>query len=72
MQKITNLLFSGLALLAGLWIATRPVQALPDYSEKEKKECAFCHPGGDASKLTDAGKYYKDNKHSLKGFRPKK
>jgi hypothetical protein len=72
MRKLINLLLAGGILAIGVWLGGGPAQAQPDFAQKESKDCAFCHTNGDPSKLTDAGKYYKDNKHSLKGYRPKK
>jgi hypothetical protein len=54
-------------LLGGLWINTLPLRAIPDYTDKEKKECAFCHPNGDLFALNDAGMYYAEHK-SLEGY----
>ena len=47
--------------------------AKPEYAKKEGKPCTFCHvkmgpPDVMAKGLTDAGKYYKDHDHSLKGY----
>ena len=39
-----------------------------EYAKKEGKACTFCHPPGKFKELTDAGKYYKDHDHSLKGY----
>jgi cytochrome c553 len=45
------------------------VLAKPEYTRKTTKACAFCHqpPGYN---LNDAGRYYADHNHSLKGFTP--
>ncbi|MFM2126437.1 MAG: hypothetical protein RL328_2888 [Acidobacteriota bacterium] len=51
----------------GMWINTIPLRALPEYTEKEKKDCAFCHPAGDLFALNDAGKYYAEH-HSFEGY----
>ncbi len=47
--------------------------AKPEYAKKEGKPCTFCHtkmgPKDVMEKsLTDAGKYYKEHDHSLKGY----
>jgi hypothetical protein len=61
------------ALLAAGAIATivgaEPVLAKPEYTRKTTKGCPYCHqpPGYN---LTDAGKYYADHNHSLKGYTP--
>jgi tRNA U54 and U55 pseudouridine synthase Pus10 len=48
--------------------------AKPEYAKKEGKPCTFCHVkmGSKeemAKELTDAGKYYKEHDHSLKGYK---
>lgn len=45
--------------------------AKPEYTRKTTKACPFCHqpPGYN---LNDAGKYYADHNHSLKGYTPPK
>ena len=62
-----NLTISAAILAAGLWIGRMPLAAIPDYTDKEKKECAFCHPGGDLFALNDAGEYYAAH-HTLEGY----
>ena len=42
--------------------------AKPEYSRRTKKDCAFCHPP-DSWKLNDAGKYYREHKYSLDGYK---
>ena len=44
--------------------------AKPEYTRRTSKDCGYCHqpPGYN---LSDAGKYYADHNHSLKGFAPK-
>jgi hypothetical protein len=55
-------------LVSGLWINTIPLRAIPEYTDKEKKECAFCHPFGDLFTLNDAGQYYAEHDHSFEGY----
>jgi hypothetical protein len=48
--------------------------AKPEYAKKEGKTCTFCHTKMGsaevmAKSLTDAGKYYKEHDHSLKGYK---
>jgi len=52
------------AMLAGI---ARSSGAKPEYTRRTSKDCAFCHqpPGYN---LNDAGKYYADHNHSLKGY----
>ena len=44
----------------------------PEYSKKEQKQCTFCHTAMGKPDLNDAGKYYRDHEHSLKGYEDKK
>lgn len=45
-----------------------------EYSKKEGKACVFCHTKMGSKELNEAGKYYKEHKHSLQGYKaaPKK
>ena len=43
--------------------------AKPEYAKKEGKTCTFCHVKLGSKELNDAGKYYKDHDHSLKGYK---
>ena len=54
---------------AGLLLNASGSWAKPDYSRRTKKECSFCHPP-DSWNLTEAGKYYRDHKYSLEGYKP--
>lgn len=60
-----RVIVGALAILA----ATPVVFAKPEYTRKTDKPCAFCHqqPGYN---LSEAGKYYSDHGHSLKGYVP--
>ena len=68
MRKLLNICLAGSAVAAGLWIISAPSFATVDYGKKEKLACTFCHPPGKLKELTDAGKYYKDHEHSMKGY----
>ena len=58
-------------LMALLMFDARPAVAKPDYTRRTGKDCPYCHtPHG--YDLNDAGKYYRDHNHSLKGFEPDK
>jgi hypothetical protein len=59
--------FSVSAVVAG----RSPAIAKPEYTRRTSKPCAFCHPGPGWT-LNDAGKYYRDHNHSLKGYEPPK
>ena len=43
--------------------------AKPEYAKKEGKTCTFCHVKMGSKDLNDAGKYYKEHDHSLKGYK---
>jgi len=43
--------------------------AKPEYAKKEGKTCTFCHVKMGSKELNDAGKYYKEHDHSLKGYK---
>ena len=48
-------------------LSASTASAKPEYTRKTTKGCPFCHqpPGYN---LNDAGKYYADHGHSLKGY----
>jgi hypothetical protein len=58
-----------LTLATVLVVVARPSGAKPEYTRRTSKDCAFCHqpPGYN---LNEAGKYYVDHNHSLKGYTP--
>src|SRR5215470_17564509 len=63
----------GLSILTGVTILASPFAVgTPEYSKKEQKQCTFCHTAMGKPDLNDAGKYYKDHEHSLKGYEDKK
>jgi hypothetical protein len=63
----------GLALLAAMSALVighaTPATAKPEYTRRTSKDCSFCHvpPGYN---LNEAGRYYADHQHSLKGYKP--
>jgi hypothetical protein len=62
------------ACLCAAAIAAAGVQGLsakPEYTRKTSKDCSYCHqpPGYN---LNNAGRYYLDHNHSLKGYAPPK
>jgi hypothetical protein len=65
-MRLLKALFAA-AVLSGslLSLAT----AKPDYAKKEGKACTFCHVKAGSKELTEAGKYYKEHDHSLKGYK---
>lgn len=58
-----------LVLAGAVALIASPALARPEYAEKEKKECAFCHvsPAGGGARNAH-GIYYAQNSHSLKGL----
>ncbi|MBI3949331.1 MAG: hypothetical protein HY314_02590 [Acidobacteria bacterium] len=66
-------LISAAAILA-VSVAMPGTYAKPDYAKKEKQSCKYCHSTNKPSKenLNEAGKYYRDHDHSLKGYQQKK
>lgn len=62
-----------LAILAGVTLLVAPLAiSTPEYSNKEKKQCTFCHTAMGKPDLNDAGKWYKDHDHSFRGWEEKK
>jgi hypothetical protein len=61
-------IFTGL-LTAALCFNATTTWAKPEYARRTQKECSFCHPP-DSWNLNDAGKYYRDHKYSLQGYKP--
>ena len=59
------------AVLLVFFVSAQPAAAKPEYTRKTSKDCASCHkpPGYN---LNEAGKYYVDHNHSLKGYTPPK
>jgi hypothetical protein len=57
------------AVAIALAVSAQPASARPEYTRKTSKDCSYCHqpPGYN---LNDAGRYYADHNHSLKGFTP--
>jgi len=65
-------LVSGVAAGLSLFLIageSRVTFAKPDYTRRTKKECSFCHPPGGYT-LNEAGKYYRDHRYSLEGYKP--
>jgi len=67
MRQVVGVLLGAAAI--ALVVLAQPASAKPEYTRKTSKDCSFCHqpPGYN---LNDAGKYYADHNHSLKGFTP--
>ena len=70
MRNLSNLVVS-LAIPASLLLVSASATfAKPEYTRRTDKACEFCHPPN-SRELNDAGKYYRDHKHSLEGYKPK-
>ena len=71
MQQAVSTAITCAAALGLLLVLAGPAAAKPEYTRKTSKDCSFCHkpPGYN---LNDAGKYYADHGHSLKGYNPPK
>jgi len=68
MTRLLQVFVPAGVLTAGLLLSATSGAAKPDYGRRTGKECSFCHPP-DSWKLTDAGKYYRDHKYSLQGYK---
>jgi hypothetical protein len=60
-------------LLGGFLVCGTATYGQPEYTQKEKKACSFCHTSATpkeakADNLNDAGKYYQDHK-TLDGYK---
>jgi len=64
-----NLIRSFLLMTLAFFIVVSLGLGKAEYAKKEGKACTFCHPAGKFKELTDAGKYYKEHKHSLEGYK---
>ena len=69
MRTAVKLILPAAILAAGLFLTTSATLAKPDYTRRTKKDCEFCHPPN-SRELNDAGKYYRDHKYSLEGYKP--
>jgi hypothetical protein len=71
MRKFIGLGVASAVILLELIANTTPGLAKPEYTRRTRKDCPYCHvPPGYS--LNDAGRYYRDHKHSLDGFAPVK
>ena len=69
MTRLLQAIVPAGVVTAGIVFSTTAGWAKPDYGRRTGKECSFCHPS-DSWKLNDAGKYYRDHKYSLQGYKP--
>jgi hypothetical protein len=67
MRKLIQLSLTLSVLAGGLAINTQSSFGKPEYTKKEKKNCAYCHVAQGKKDLNDTGKCYGDAKHSLDG-----
>jgi hypothetical protein len=65
-MKLLKALFA-VSVLSGALLSV--ATAKPEYAKKESKPCTFCHVKMGSKELNDAGKYYKEHDHSLKGYK---
>jgi len=65
-MRLLKVLFA-VGILSGLFLSL--ATAKPEYAKKEGKSCTFCHVKMGSKELNDAGKYYKEHDHSLKGYK---
>jgi hypothetical protein len=70
MPRLAKLILPAGILIAGLCFNATTSWAVPEFARKTKKECSFCHPP-DSWNLTEAGKYYREHKHTLEGYKSK-
>jgi hypothetical protein len=70
MRHLLKLILPASILAAGFFFNATRIWAVPEFARKTKKECSFCHPP-DSWNLTEAGKYYREHKYSLEGYKPK-
>ena len=70
MRRLLHLALPLSILAAGVFLSATSSWAVPEFARKTKKECSFCHPP-DSWNLTEAGKYYREHKYSLEGYKPK-
>jgi hypothetical protein len=68
-MRLSQILVPAGVLAGGILLSSATGWAKPDYARRTNKECSFCHPS-DSWKLNDAGKYYRDHKYSLQGYKP--
>lgn len=69
MSRATKWIVPAAIVIAGFFVNTEASYGKPEYARRTGKECSFCHPS-DSWKLNDAGKYYRDHKYSLAGYKP--
>ena len=69
MTRLLQIFVPAGVLACGTLLSSTEGWAKPDYGRRTGKECSFCHPS-DSWKLNDAGKYYRDHKYSLDGYKP--
>lgn len=65
-MRLLKILFA-VSILSGVLLSV--ATAKPEYAKKEGKPCTFCHVKMGSKELNDAGKYYKEHDHSLKGYK---
>jgi hypothetical protein len=66
LMRLFKILFA-VSILSGALLSV--ATAKPEYAKKEGKTCTYCHVKMGSKELNDAGKYYKEHDHSLKGYK---
>jgi hypothetical protein len=71
-MKRIKIAFPAMILLGGFLVCGTATYGKPEYTQKEKKACSFCHTSAtakeaNAKNLNDAGKYYLEHK-TLDGY----
>jgi len=72
-MKRLKLTLPAVILLGGFLVCLTATYGKPEYTQKEKKACSFCHMAttakdASAKDLNDAGKYYQEHK-SFDGYK---
>ncbi|MBI3665804.1 MAG: hypothetical protein HY236_06190 [Acidobacteria bacterium] len=59
-------------LLGGLLAGSGLSWAKPEYVEKEKRACVYCHLTAKSKGLNEAGQYYAEHGQLFEGYQPEK
>ena len=71
-MRVLRLTIPAAVLMAGLFVASNPSFAKPEYQKKEKgTKCTTCHVTAGKKDLNDVGKCYAEHKHVLEGCQAK-
>jgi hypothetical protein len=70
-MRTIKLVLPAAILMSGFLLCTTAGLGRPQYAQKEKKGCTFCHVKAGSKDLNDTGKYYQEHNHSLDGYEKK-